>query len=139
MKLSKVLKESASPAGEVPKNSWDAFEKAFQHIVRARKLMQKTVILGKAENNRKVADLRNKTKDRVKKPDGSLWNEMDVWNAQQSSYKWNSKYIGFMRDLQEIEGTYLDFLSSRGLGLIGEDDLEEIRLLAVAGTAAEKK
>ena len=132
LSLKRILQEETE-VKLPPKNSWDAFEQAYQHIVKARKMMQRTVIMGKAENNRKITALQEKIKNREKKPDGSLYSPLEAWDLQQSSYRWNSKYIGFMKDLQDIEATYLDFLSSRGIGLIGEDDLEEIRLLAVAG------
>ena len=136
LELRKVLQENTAKDA---KTSWSAFEQAYQHIVNARKLMERTVILGKAENNKKVQEIREKIRKRIKKPDGARFTEMDAYKAQQSSYQWNIKYIGFLRELQQIESTYLDFLSSRGIGTIDENDLEEIRLLAVAGTSAEQK
>lgn len=121
--LSKILKEAQA----TETNSWKTFDLAYGHLQRVRQLIQQTVILGKQETNRQVAKLNQEIKDRKKGPDGKLTNALQVWEYQQSRYRWNARLVRFLRDAQRMESDLLDILSARGMGgVVSEDDLERL-------------
>lgn len=122
MRLKKVLKEVEF---KDPKTSWDAFNQAYNNLVKARKMIERSLVLGKMELNRSVNDLNHRYKERIKKKDGTLVSPLDAHEKKTAHFIWNKRQVDFLKQTQDLESTWMSLLSSRGLSLLDDQDIEE--------------
>ena len=137
MKLSSLLKEVQSKP--TPKNSYESFYWSYYYLVRCRRMIERSIVQGKVELNRTVKGLQYKIDNRIKDEEGGLISPLEVHEKKTTHYLWNKRQIGFLKQIQDLESTFLDLHSSRGLDMFDEEDIEEKTFFKMRDEPVEKE
>lgn len=137
MKLSSLLKEDKTLPQ--PVNSFESFYWSYYYLVRSRRMIERSIVQGKSELNKTVRDLKHRIDNRIKRKDGTLVSPLEPGEKQTSHYIWNKKQIEFLKQVQDLESTWLNLLSSRGLDMFDEEDIEEKTFFKMREEPVEKE
>lgn len=124
LKLTSLLKE-VETSKYTTKNSYESFYWSYYYLVRCRRMIERSIVQGKMELDRKVKELQYKIDNRVKDEEGGQVSPLDIDNLKNSHYLWNRRQIGFLKQVQDLESTWMDLHSSRGVDMFSEEDIEE--------------
>ena len=137
MKLSSLLKEVQSKP--IPKNSYESFYWSYYYIVRSRRMIERSIVQGKMELNRTIKDLNHRIENRVKDKNGDLTSPLEVHEKKTNHFVWNKRQVEFLKQVQNLESTWLNLLSSRGLDMFDEEDIEEKTFFKMRDEPVEKE
>lgn len=132
-KLGQLIREMENPLQQVlnklgKTKSMDTFGVSYQYLVMCRRCVERTLILSKQERSKKVRKMNDMIKHRTKNKEGKVLSPLEVWDVQQRFSRWDSQLVGFLKDVQKLESDWFSLLSSHGLDIKTDEDIEDIRL-----------